>query len=181
MKKLALRPGATVVGLVGNPRPLSRTHRAVSAVAAAMAQAVQGHVDDVIDLADHRGVLFEFGSSALAHVLERVLRADVLVVGSPTYKATYTGLLKSFCDHIGGGQLAGTFAVPLMMGGSEAHSLAVDHGLRPLLVELGATCATPGLWVVESRVDEIETIATDYVARMLSGINIEKGVPHVGN
>ena len=169
--KLCLLLGARIVGLVGNPRPRSRTHQMVSAVARAFADASGGTVESVIDLVELKDSMFELGSPVLAPALGAVLAADVLVVGSPVYKATYTGLLKAFCDHIGHGQLAGAFALPTMMGGADAHALAVEHQLRPLLVELGATCATPGLFVLEANTDRLEAIAAEHVAEIGAGLH----------
>ena len=63
-----------------------------------------------------------------------------MVVASPTYKATYTGLLKSFLDRYGNNALAATTCVPLMTGAAPIHALAPEAYLRPLLVELGAAC-----------------------------------------
>ena len=171
---LALAGSPRIVGLVGNPRPMSRTHRMVSAVADAFAAASGGHVETIIDLADLMPSLFDFGSAELAPALDQVLHSDVLVVGSPTYKATYTGVLKAFCDHIGGGQLAGTLALPTMMGGAYNHALAVEAHLRPLLVELGATCATPGLYVLESDIEQIETVGREYIERIGASIALRR-------
>ena len=171
---LALAGNPRIVGLVGNPRPRSRTHRMVSAVAEAFAAASGGRVETIVDLADLMPSLFDFGSATLAPALDHVLTSDVLVVGSPTYKATYTGVLKAFCDHIGGGQLAGTLALPTMMGGSYHHALAVETHLRPLLVELGATCVTPGLYVLESDIEQIETLAREYVERIGASIILSR-------
>ena len=171
--KLTLQAGGTVVGVVGNPKPRSRTHRMVTAVADAFAAASGGRVETVIDLAELKPWLFELGAPQLAPALEQVLRADVLVVGSPVYKATYTGLLKAFCDHVSHGQLAGILALPTMMGGADQHALAVELQLRPLLVELGATCVTPGLFVLESQVDELEALAGRYVERVAESILLQ--------
>jgi FMN reductase len=169
-KKLALSPGAAVVGLVGNPKPRSRTYQMVTAVAEAFATCSGGRVEALIDLVEWKPWLFDLGAPKLQSPLEQVLRADVLVVGSPVYKATYTGLLKAFCDHVAHGELGGTLALPTMMGGYYQHALAVDLQLRPLLVELGATCATPGLYVLESQVDELEAIAKRYVEQLAESI-----------
>ena len=106
-RALVLAREATIVGLVGNPRPRSRTYQMVSAVADAFAAASGGRVEAMIDLVELKAWLFDYGAPQVAPALERVLGADVLVVGSPVYKATYTGLLKAFCDHIIQGQLAG--------------------------------------------------------------------------
>ncbi|GAA2374487.1 hypothetical protein GCM10010404_32520 [Nonomuraea africana] len=51
---------------------------------------------------------------------------------------------------------AGTTALPLLVMGDPAHSLAVEVHLRPLLVELGATVPTPGLALLESEIPHRE-------------------------
>ena len=168
--KLTIAGGASIVGVVGNPKARSRTYQMVGAVAEAFAGAAGGRVEAVIDLAELMPFVFEFGSPQLAPALEQVLGADVLVVGSPVYKATYTGLLKAFCDQIGHDQLARSLALPAMMGGAYQHTLAVELHLRPLLVELGATCATPGLYVLESQTDQLEAVARQYVERLAESI-----------
>jgi FMN reductase len=172
-RALMLARDATIVGVVGNPRPRSRTYQMVRAVADAFAAASGGRVEAVIDLVELKGWLFDYGAPQVAPALERALGADVLVVGSPVYKATYTGLLKAFCDHIIQGQLTGKLALPTMMGGAYNHALAVEHELRPLLVELGATCATPGLYVLESQEGELDAVARQYVERLAEGIGLE--------
>jgi FMN reductase len=168
--RLALEAGGAIVGVVGNPKPRSRTYKMVTAVAEACAAASGGRVDTVIDLVELKEWLFDLGAPQLGPALEHVLKADVLVIGSPVYKATYTGLLKAFCDHIAQGQLAGKLALPTMMGGFHQHALAVEVHLRPLLVELGATCASPGLYVLESQIDDIEALARQYVEQLVEPI-----------
>jgi FMN reductase len=86
--------------------------------------------------------------------VEAVRAADVAVVASPTYKATYTGLLKLFLDQVPTGDLAGVVAVPLMLGGGPTHFLAPELLLKPVLVELGATAPTRGLYLMEKSWDD---------------------------
>jgi FMN reductase len=155
-----------VVGVVGNPKARSRTYQLAESVAEAFAGATGGRVDTLIDLVEIQGGLFGWGDPTVGAALERVFAADVLVVASPVYKATYTGLLKAFGDQISQGQLNGKLALPVMMGGADNHALAVEHQLRPLLVELGATCATPGLYVLEARAEERGAVAREYVERL---------------
>jgi FMN reductase len=94
----------------------------------------------------------------VADLVAAVQASDLSVVASPTYKATYTGLLKLFLDRIPGGALAGVTAVPLMLGGHWRHALAADLLLKPVLVELGATCPTRGLFLPESEYAGGETL-----------------------
>ena len=79
-------------------------------------------------------------------------------MASPTYKATYTGLLKLLFDQIAAGELHRTQAVPLMVGGAPNHVLAVDVHLRPLLLEVGCSCPTQGLYILESELDNVATV-----------------------
>ncbi len=81
---------------------------------------------------------------------EIVKSADLLVVASPTFKATYTGLLKLFLDQFGAGELGQTTTFALMLGGSYAHALAPELTLRPVLVEIGASCPAPSLYLLDS-------------------------------
>jgi FMN reductase len=76
-----------------------------------------------------------------------------LVVASPTFKATYTGLLKLFLDQFGQGELGQVTTFPLMLGGAHTHALAPELTLRPVLVEIGASCPAPSLYLVDSEYD----------------------------
>jgi len=83
---------------------------------------------------------------------------SLLVVASPTFKASYTGLLKCFLDWFGTTGLSGAVTVPVMVGAGPAHALAVEVHLRPVLVEIGATLPTRGLYVTEpdlARLDDV--------------------------
>ena len=134
-----------VAVVVGNPKPVSRTYEAAATLAERL-----GGADLVVDLADHTGELFDWGSPTVDELVEEVAASDIVIVASPTYKATYTGLLKAFLDRVPHQGLAGVTAVPLMLGASHAHSLAPEHGLRPVLVELGASVPTRGLYVLDA-------------------------------
>lgn len=134
---------ATVV-LCGNPRPGSRTLDAGLAVARAARP--DGPEPDVVDLADP--------ALDRAAALASVHAAALLVVVTPTYKASFTGVLKLFLDEIAGGALAGVVAVPVMTAGDARHALAVEVHLRPVLVELGASCPTAGVSVTGADIDD---------------------------
>ena len=72
------------------------------------------------------------------------------VCALPTYKASYTGLLKIFLDLFPGGGLRGVTAFPVMPGAGPHHALAPELLLKPVLVELGATCPMRGLYLLDS-------------------------------
>ena len=139
------------IAVVGNPKPRSRTRAAAELVVERLTGAPPDVVVDVIDLG---AGLLGWGDPAVGAAVEALKAADVAVVASPTYKATYTGLLKLFLDQVGTGDLAGVVAVPLMLGGGLTHHLAPELLLKPVLVELGATAPTRGLYLVETSWDD---------------------------
>ncbi|MDA3038381.1 MAG: NAD(P)H-dependent oxidoreductase [Actinomycetota bacterium] len=153
----------SVVVVIGNPSPGGRTTAVGQAVGEAVATA-RGETDvDTIELAGIAAHLFEWGNEAVQATTARVAAADVVITACPTYKATYTGLLKAFLDQYGNDGLAGCRAVPVMVGASLHHALAPEVHLRPLLVELGASVPSRGLYVLDSAMDTLETAVADWV------------------
>ncbi|HEY5888902.1 MAG TPA: hypothetical protein VIT24_14290, partial [Acidimicrobiales bacterium] len=59
-------------------------------------------------------------------------------------------LLKLFLDQFAAGELHGTTAVALMLGAGPQHALAGEHALKPVLSEIGCSCPTPALYLLES-------------------------------
>ncbi|MCC7370932.1 MAG: NAD(P)H-dependent oxidoreductase [Chloroflexi bacterium] len=157
-----------ITTIVGNPRVGSRTRLAADAVADsidALAQAAgRSTLRQAVELAELAGELFAFPSDAVDRAVAVAKGSDVLVVATPTYKATYTGLLKSFFDRIAAGSLTGVVAIPLMMGGSPLHFLAMDTHLTPLLQEVGACCPTRGLFIVETDLDDLADVVSRWLA-----------------
>jgi FMN reductase len=138
---------SSIVVIVGNPRAGSRTRAVGEAVAARLAACIDGAGVDVIELADVGPALFEWADPHVDQLRAQVRDAAALVVATPTYKASYTGLLKLFLDRFDAGELGGVPTVSVMTGGSAAHTLAVDVHLTPVLVEIGASCPARGLYV----------------------------------
>ena len=145
------QPAPSVVALVGNPRPGSRTLAAAQHVAARLGGG--RHVDRP---RHHRAPALHRRPLAARPGAGAVAQARLLVVATPVYKASYTGLLKSFLDLYGPDGLAGVVAVPLVISGNPAHALVGEVHLRPLLVELGATVPTRSLTVTEADLTDLD-------------------------
>ncbi|NLA34940.1 MAG: NADPH-dependent oxidoreductase [Actinobacteria bacterium] len=139
---------AEVVVIVGNPQANSRT-RAVGELVGRKVASLTSHPEDVlvVDLADLGPSLLGWGDPTVGYLKEAMVNAQLLVVVSPTFKATYTGLLKLFLDQIERDELGGVTTIPVMTGASAEHSLAVEMQLRPVLVEIGASCPTRGVYL----------------------------------
>lgn len=83
-------------------------------------------------------MLTGFPVGALADAVEEVAAADALVVVSPTFSASMSGLVKSFFDILEPDTLRGKPVLMAATGGTERHSLMLDFAMRPLFSYLGA-------------------------------------------
>lgn len=83
--------------------------------------------------------------------IERVQRADLVIVATPIYKAAYSGLLKLFLDLLPPEVLRGKTVLPLATGGSLAHLLALDYALKPVLAALGARDILDGVFATDAQ------------------------------
>lgn len=146
--------------VVGNPKPRSRTLAVAEAVAdaAAGAAGLAGADRTTVDLADLAPALFDWSSGDVRAAVDAIRGCTLAVVASPTYKASYTGLLKSFLDWFSTTDLDGVMVVPVMVGAGLQHSLAVEVHLRPVLVELGATMPTRGIYVTEDQFGALDHV-----------------------
>jgi FMN reductase len=166
----------SIAVVVGNPKAGSRTLRVALAVTDTVVDRLGNPSDRlVVDLADLAPQLFDMTSQAVHDVLEAVRACNLLIVASPTYKATYTGLLKSLFDRYATDALSGTVAVAVMTGAAPIHALAPEVHLRPLLIELGATVPARGLYVTEQQFDDLDRVvgawadsATPLIGRALT-------------
>jgi len=147
---------SSVVALVGNPRRGSRTLAAAEQVAGRLAALLPAAMVTTVDLVTLGAELFADERPQASAAQRTVAAADLLVVATPVYKASYTGLLKSFLDLYGNDGLAGVVAVPLVVSGSPAHALVGEVHLRPLLVELGATLPARALTVTEADLADLD-------------------------
>lgn len=116
----------------------------LAAAVQAAAGAREAAVDlEVVELREHardltNQLLTGFAADALAGVQQRVQQADALVVVTPIFSASYSGLFKMFFDVLPPDSLIGKPTLIAATAGSARHSLALDHALRPLFAYLRA-------------------------------------------
>jgi FMN reductase len=155
------------VVIVGNPKAGSRTRKVAVAAGEALALAAGLSAGpDLVDLSVlARRLLLPGPSAAVDDATDLVLAADLLLVASPTFKGSYTGLLKVFLDALPYRALEGKAALPLLVMASPQHALAVEVHLRPLLAELGACVPAGGLAVLESELGRLDAVLTPWAQR----------------
>lgn len=125
----------TIVGLSGSPSAQSRTRTVIEAAIARIAaqSRAEARLVDIAGLVPDLGVGSRDAASArLEQALRTIEAADLLIVGSPVYKGSYSGLLKHLVDLVEYPALAGVPVGLIATGGSERHALVVEHHLRPL-------------------------------------------------
>ncbi|MFJ7420787.1 NADPH-dependent FMN reductase [Streptomyces uncialis] len=144
---------ATVLSVSGSPSATSRTARLLRHLDTRLRE--QGH--DVIPL-DVRTLPPEallgadFGHPAIRHATSLFARADGVVIGTPVYKAAYSGLLKTLLDLLPQYALTGKTVLPLATGGTTAHVLAIDYALRPVLNSMGADHVVQGWFTLDRQI-----------------------------
>jgi FMN reductase len=149
-----------IVVVSGNPRPGSRTSVLAAAVGEALAD---GTPPALIEVGELGTGLLTPGDPATEAAVAALRGADLLVIATPTYKGSYTGVLKVLLDQLPAQALAGKRAVPVVTAGIAPQANAAEALLRQLLTELGAT-VLPGLPVTESELPESKAVADRYAA-----------------
>ncbi|MFG2602462.1 NADPH-dependent FMN reductase [Streptomyces sp. NPDC048514] len=141
---------ATVLSVSGSPSASSRTGRLLR------------HLDQRLIARGHRVIPLDVRTlpadallgadlrhPAVVEATELFARADGVVVGTPVYKASYSGVLKALLDLLPQYALTGKTVLPLATGGSTAHVLAIDYALRPVLNSMGAAHIVQGWFTLD--------------------------------
>ena len=90
--------------------------------------------------------LVGFAAPRLQAVLDQVGAADAVVFVTPVYKASYSGLFKSFVDALDADALIGKPVLLAATGGTARHSLVVDYAMRPVFAYLQAFVVPTGIF-----------------------------------
>lgn len=113
-----------------------------------------------------------FPGRKLAAAIDAVTSADGLIVVTPVFSASYSGLFKSFFDVIEKDALAGLPVLIAATGGTARHSLVLEHALCPLFAHLRAVVVPTGVyaasedWGAEGLDERIERAAGELVGLM---------------
>ena len=133
----------TLLGIHGTVTSAGRLHQALQVAVDAAAAHNPAITTSMLHLGDHR-ISFADGRPAeaygddTAHVLEQVMAADIFIIATPIFRASFTGALKNLLDHIPVEGLMGKACGLIGMGATDHHYLTVDTQLRPVLAWFGA-------------------------------------------
>ncbi|CAN7371997.1 NAD(P)H-dependent oxidoreductase [Mesorhizobium amorphae] len=139
----------SVLGISGGVSTPSRTTAVVNALVKAVALRIPADTG-LIEITEAAPSLFAglsrgaLGASGEA-IIQRVEKADLLV-GTPVYRASYSGALKHLFDLVDYHALAGKTVLLAATGGSPYHGLVLEHQLRPLFGFFGAVTVPTGVY-----------------------------------
>ena len=98
-----------------------------------------------------------FASEDIQRANQQVAEAEIVVILTPIYKASFTGILKTYLDLLPQKALEGKIIVPLAVGGSFGHLLAIEYALKPVLSVLGATEILNTVYIIDQQIERLAT------------------------
>ena len=112
---------------------------------------------------------------AVERKLALVEQADILVVATPVYRGSYTGLFKHFFDFIHQYALVDKPVLLAATGGSERHALVIDHQLRPLFSFFQARTLPLGIYATDK--DFVDYRVQDVVLIERIRLAVQRALP----
>lgn len=166
----------TVLLVAGSPSEASRSAALLDEVQQCLRfRGAQVERLQIRDLSPQALLLADLGNRTIIQAIERVARADVVVVATPVYKAAYSGVLKVFLDLLPQNAFKGKTVLPLATGGSPHHMLALDYSLRPVLQALDARHILPGIYATDAQITKTPEghyqISPDIGSRLDEAVN----------
>lgn len=107
--------------------------------------------------------------------IEAIETADLLIVGTPVYRGSYSGLFKHLFDLV---NYEAIIDVPVLLaatGGSDRHALIIDHELRPLFSFFQALTLPIGVYATEADFENYKVKSETLKARI--DLAIERALP----
>ncbi|GAB3616467.1 hypothetical protein GCM10027416_10240 [Okibacterium endophyticum] len=112
---------------------------------------------------------------SVEHELRQIEQADLLVVGTPVYRASFTGLFKHLFDFVGQYELVDKPVLLAATGGGERHALILEHQFRPLFGFFQALTLPLGVYASASDFNGY-TIGSETLARRID-LAVQRGLP----
>lgn len=147
-----------IVTIAGSPSHPSRTSAVLEYAKSILT--VEGLDSDLIvvrDLPPEDLVFAQYKSPAIAKAKTAIEQASGIIIATPIYKASYTGVLKAFLDLLPPGAFSGKVILPIATGGTLAHLLAIDYALKPVIANLGASYVLNGVYLLDTQIQVTDT------------------------
>lgn len=148
---------ATIVFINGAPNSSSRLNGLMDyAISLLEKEKISYEVIDVHKLPAEDLLAANYASPEILKANARLREARGVIVLTPVYKASYSGILKTYLDLIPQKGLENKTILPIVIGGSSAHLLMIEYALKPVLSALGANQFTQGVYVVDQQIERLD-------------------------
>lgn len=142
-----------VVGIGGSPSVKSRSTALLNYATDWLAQyGVDSYTVTVKDFVAEDLLYGNFASPQIEVLHEKLAKADGLIITTPTYKAAYSGALKTILDLLPERALEGKVVLPIATAGSSNHLLALDYALKPVIASLKAKQILHGVFASDQQI-----------------------------
>ncbi|MCQ6267692.1 NADPH-dependent FMN reductase [Fictibacillus sp. WQ 8-8] len=141
---------ADIVTISGSPSVTSRTGIVLRYLSELSQKGgLETESFSVLDVPPEDLFLGHFQSPHLKAIEKSIKQAKAVIIGTPVYKAAYSGVLKSLLDLLPQDILSGKSVLPIATGGTIAHLLSIDYALKPVLYAIGARNILNGIYLID--------------------------------
>jgi FMN reductase len=120
----------------------------------------------------------KFDSEEILKANRKVEDSNLVMILTPVYKASFSGVLKTYLDLLPQNGLEGKTILPIAVGGTFGHLLMIDYALKPVLTALGATHILKGVFILDYQIKKLGNnryeLDTEAKNRLVSSINITR-------
>lgn len=167
---------AHIVTIAGSPSASSRTSSLLRYAEDYLGQYAHSIYPIVIQNLDPRELFYaQYDGVTIPRALTEVANADAIVIATPVYKASYSGILKVFLDLLPQKAFANKVILPIACGGTSTHMLAIDYAIKPLLSALGAEIVLQGVYLLDTQftynASGVQFTDNDAKQRLLTGLS----------
>lgn len=165
-----------IVAISGSPSSESRSSILVNYLRSEIeSKGIRVKEASVLDFQPDVLIQGQYDHPSIQKFSEDLKGASGIIIISPVYKAAYSGALKTLLDILPQDVFKDKPLFPLMVGGSQAHLLAIDYSLKPLLAALSAQTILKGVYVLDKYVDKTNILHPISEEEIRSKITIQLG------
>ncbi|MFD1955428.1 NADPH-dependent FMN reductase [Paenibacillus thailandensis] len=141
----------------GSPNERSRINGVINYAKSKLEQnGFDATVIDVPSLPAEDLIHANFNSKPIRAAHAKVEEAAGIIIASPVYKTTYTGVLKTYIDLLPQKGFKDKIAAAFFVGGTVSHLLSIDYALKPLLASMGTKCFAENVFAADNQIERIE-------------------------
>lgn len=167
-----------VTAVSGSPNAPSRTTSIIHEITRRLGEKIEIdlHLIELSDIGKKLGsASYDNIPNTLRHHIDAIEQSDLLIVATPVYRASYTGLFKHLFDLVHHESLFDTPVLLAATGGSDRHALVIDHQLRPLFSFFQSLTLPIGIYAAEADFENYKITNSALVDRI--NLVIERALP----